>query len=398
MQISLSSLQRPAGWARSNRMPSIIYPPTIDWHFLYQRPQQLMTALARLGYRAFFCNSVVGRNNRPGLTRLAANLFLVSGGDPGPAAGLDPIVWISYPPHVHLLSRYRPGLVVFDAVDEPAEEFAHWAADVSMLRRRADVVFASSRTLYEEHFPHHPEVHLCPNAADYGHFAKAAEEGPVPNDLAAIRKPVIGYHGALAAWMDWDLVDAVARSNPDLSFVFIGPQFSGNERMPSGANLHYLGHRDYRLLPGYLRGFDVCAIPFRISPLTIACNPIKLWEYLAAGKPVVGTPLPELKQYDLVRTAADPEEFGRRLREALADRDPAVVAARQSLARRNSWDARALQVHQVLQAAWSRHSPTGLPPPGGCPVPGPFSRVGRPLGAPEYRPAAPIRHRGGNAP
>ena len=342
----------------SQRLPSIIYPPTIDWHYLYQRPQQLMAAMARLGYRVFFCNSEVGRKQHSRLTLLATNLYLVSGGDPGPSAGNAPILWVSYPPHAHLLPKYRAGLVIFDAVDEPAEEFAHWAADVALLRARADVVFASSRALFESHAGKHPDVHLCPNAADYAHFARAAAEGPLPTDLARIPPPIIGYHGALANWVDWDLVGSVAAANPDLSFVFVGPLFTGNERLPSGPNLHYLGHRDYRLLPNYLRGFDAGIIPFRVSPMTKACNPIKLWEYLAAGKPVVSTALPEVSQYREVSVASGPDEFGAQLRLALIDNDPTAVAVRQGLARTNCWDARALQVHRVLAAARNRRGRT----------------------------------------
>jgi len=334
-----------------NRMPAIVYPPTIDWHYLYQRPQQLMTAMARLGYKVFFCNSVVGRKSRPGLTRLAANLYLVSGWNPGPSAGIEPVLWVSYPPHVHILPRYHAGLIVFDAVDEPVEEFAHWAADVDLLRSGADLIFASSRALYEAHAGQHPNVHLCPNGADFSHFVKAAMPGAVPGDLARIPAPIVGYHGALASWVDWELVKVTAAANPDLSFVFIGPLFSGSEKLPSGPNLHFLGHRDYRLLPSYLRGFDVGIIPFRLSALTAACNPIKLWEYLAAGKPVVSTPLPEVQQYKEVYVAADPYEFSACLRQALTEDDPAAALARQGLARLNSWDTRAAQVHRVLTAA-----------------------------------------------
>ena len=340
----------------ASRAPAIIYPPTIDWHYLYQRPQQLMTALAKLGYRVFFCNAAVGRSPRQGQIKLATNLYLVSGADPGAVAGTDPIIWVSYPPHVHILDRYRSGLVVFDAVDEPAEEFAHWAADVACLRSRADVVFCSSRALYDSHVHAHPDVHLCPNAADYGHFAHAAVDGAVPHDLACLPHPIIGYHGALANWIDWELVRAVAEANPDLSFVFIGPLFTGGERVPSVANLHCLGHRDYRLLPNYLRGFDVGIIPFRVSQMTRACNPIKLWEYLAAGKPVVATPLAEVEQYREVLTAGDPAGFGACLRRALVDRSPSAVAARQTLARNNSWEVRALQVHRALSAARARRA------------------------------------------
>ena len=340
-----------------SRMPTIVYPPTIDWHYLYQRPQQLMAALAKLGYRIFFCNAEVGRKARPGITRLAPNLFLVSGGDPGPAAGTAPILWVSYPPHVHLLPRYGAGMVVFDAVDEPAEEFAHWAAGVTLLRARADVVFASSSSLYESHARLHPSVHLCPNAADFTHFSRAAADGAVPNDLADITPPIIGYHGALANWIDWDLIGATAAANPDLSFVFIGPLFTGGERLPTGNNLHYLGHRDYRLLPNYLRGFDVGIIPFRLSPMTKGCDPIKLWEYLAAGKPVVSTPLPEVQQYSEISVAGTPAEFGAALREALAmANDPGAIAARQALARSNSWEARALQIHRVLASVKHRRT------------------------------------------
>lgn len=338
-------------WSNKTRMPSIIYPPTIDWHYLYQRPQQLMKALSQLGYRVFFCNSALGRNERPGLTRLGANLYLVAGTDPGPLAGNEPIIWISYPPHVRLLPRYKRGLVIFDAVDEPAEEFAHWAGDVDALRAEADAIFCSSHALYASHAGRHPNVHLCPNGADFKHFSQAAGEGPIPSDLARIPRPVVGYHGALANWLDWETIATVAAANPDYSFVFIGPLFTGGERVPQGANLYYLGHRDYRLLPSYLRGFDVGIIPFRLTPMTAACNPIKLWEYLAAGKPVVASPLPEASQYKEVLIAANPDEFSQCLRQALAAGDPLAVKERQSLARNNSWEMRALQIHKVLAAA-----------------------------------------------
>ncbi|MGE5529349.1 MAG: glycosyltransferase [Patescibacteria group bacterium] len=339
------------------RLPPIIYPPTIDWHFLYQRPQQLMVALARLGYQVYFCNTAAGRSLRADVTRLAPNLFLVNGGPPPSAAGPGPILWVSYPPHVRLLDRFRPRLTVFDAVDAPAEEFAHWAPDVDLLRDRADLVFASSMALYEAHAGRHPHVHLCPNAADYAHFARAASGGEIPGDLARIPGPIVGFHGALATWIDWDLVAETAAANPDLSFVFVGPLYSGCERLPSGPNLHYLGHRDYRLLPNYIRGFNAAIIPFRQSTLTEACNPIKLWEYLAAGKPVVATPLPEVRQFREVLTASNPADFGRMLRLALAEKDPAAAAARQALARNNSWEARALFVHRILAAALARKSP-----------------------------------------
>lgn len=343
------------GMRSAMRPPVIVYPPTIDWHYLYQRPQQIMAALARLGYRVFFCNPTAGRNPRRGPVEMAPNLYLIHGSDPGPAAGPSPILWISYPPHVHSLDRYRPGLVVFDAVDEPVEEFASWAADVETLRGRADVVFASSRALYESHLGRHPEVHLCPNGADYAHFARAAAKGPIPGELLRLRRPIVGYIGALAGWLDWELVRAAAAANSDLSFVFIGPLFGGQEILPSGENLHFLGHRDYRLLPNYLRGFDACIIPFRLSPLTAACNPIKLWEYLAAGKPVVSTALPEVEGYDEVWIARGVEEFGACLRRAIkSGADPSEVSKRQALARSNSWDARAVQIHRILRSILER--------------------------------------------
>ncbi|NLG83999.1 MAG: glycosyltransferase family 1 protein [Firmicutes bacterium] len=333
------------------RWPSVVYPPTIDWSYLYQRPQQLMTALARLGYRVFFCNPTpVGQ--RRGSRKLGPNLYLVHGFPPPAILGPAPIVWVSYPPHVRSLALYRPGVVVFDAVDAPVEEFAAWAADIEALRAGADVVFASSRALYASHLGRHPEVHLCPNGADYAHFARAAAPGPLPVELLGLPRPLVGYIGALAGWIDWELLRTVAAANPDFSFVFVGPPFGGAEELPSGPNLHFLGHRDYRLLPDYLRAFDACLIPFRLSPLTAACNPIKLWEYLAAGKPVVATALPEVEEYGTcpgIWVARGTKEFGLYLRQAVTDRNPAGVLARQALARENSWDVRAAQIHRVLQ-------------------------------------------------
>ncbi len=161
----------------------------------------------------------------------------------------------------------------------------------------------------------------------------------------------MGYYGALAEWFAPELIEAAATAHPEWNFVLIGLN-SGADLRPIGRlkNVHLLGERSYAALPDYLHRFDVATIPFKLNDLTRATDPIKFYEYLSAGKPVVAVDLPELRRHEKLFYRADgPEDFTRKLEAAMGERDPDLVAARISVARANTWDDRAASLDDLIR-------------------------------------------------
>ena len=344
----------------------IVYPPTVDYHYMTQRPQQLMTQFARMGIPVFFMNqNTAFRRPFRGIEKVAPNLFVFHEADPLPfLQGVRPVVYYNATAHVDQVQRFHPSLLVFDSVDEPSEEFAAWRPNYHRAVSSADLVLCSSAKLQQMAAPINSQVYLVENGCDYEHFSRVREDRPVPREMQEISGPVIGYFGVIATWCDLELVEKVAQEFPHCQLVMIGPLYNVS-RVPQRENIHWLGYRPYDQLPGYASLFDVAIIPFRHTSMTEAVNPIKMWEYMAAGIPVVSTNLPEARVHqDLVYCARNGEEFAAALRAALADQSPERRRERMALARENSWEARALTVLDVLQqhlAIKDLASPTGVP-------------------------------------
>jgi glycosyltransferase involved in cell wall biosynthesis len=207
------------------------------------------------------------------------------------------------------------------------------------LVRTADLVTVTAKTLERKWASQARRVLVAGNGADFDFFAERTRA----NDrLSEVPGPIIGYYGGLASWFDFDLVAAVARARPDWQFVIIGGTFDDEAVKLDGiANLMRIGHLPYKDLPEYLFHFDVCLIPFRVNDITKATDPIKLYEYLSVGKPVVTTPLPEIAHHgDYVYISRDPQEFLVNVERALAESDPSLAERRINAARANTWQAR----------------------------------------------------------
>ncbi len=200
------------------------------------------------------------------------------------------------------------------------------------LARAADIVFTTSRTLAEGRRRWNPRTHYLPNVADYEHFSSAmAHETEIPEDLRRIKEPRLGFIGAISGYkIDFDLLRTVAQARPDWSVVLIGSIGEGDpwtnvaplEGLP---NIHVLGPRPYAALPAYLRGFNVALLPNRINDYTDAMFPMKLFEYLASGCPVVSVNLKALRDYSSVVTIAQsPNEFIEKIASVLAGIAPAL--------------------------------------------------------------------------
>jgi glycosyltransferase involved in cell wall biosynthesis len=192
-----------------------------------------------------------------------------------------------------------------------------------------------------------------PNGVDHEWFQKAAESDRRIEDLSRIPRPRAGYVGAVYRWIDFRLVASAAKANPDVSFVFIGPydDAANLERLRVAPNIHWLPARPYGDMPLCIREFDVCLIPFAAGEVAETTNPVKLFEYFSLGKPVLSTPMAELRKYrDLLYIVEGPEEFSIAFKLALEEKDHRTIEARKEVARAHSWREHASTILEVMKA------------------------------------------------
>ena len=197
-----------------------------------------------------------------------------------------------------------------------------------------------------------PHTYRAPNATDLEKLGEAAADGPLAPELAGLPRPVIGYVGQIADKMNYELIDQVARTRTNWSFVFVGPVWSSKRErvatLEALSNVHFLGARLFDQLVPYLRGFDVCMLPHLTNPLTRSMDPIKLYDYLSTGKPIVSTSVAGTERFlDVLYLADNPADFVRCIEDALGENGQ-LVERRLSYARRNTWSQRARDIWQVI--------------------------------------------------
>ena len=348
--------------------------PIFDWSFRFQRPQQLMSEMGRRGHRVFYLTPRRGRARRKlDVQRVAPNVFDVElphdgdldrfgGGwseeqikqlvdgvrqlrrEHGIACAASIVQLPSWREVAWRVTSEFAWPLVYDCMDD-WESFrgVKIVLDEERLFDAADAVTVSSEALQRKW----PEATLLRNAADYEYFATAQPVGL----LAKVRRPIIGYYGAIAEWFDSALLRQIAMARPRYAFVVIG-----DIRDPAAfdlrhlKNIHLLGEKPYELMPAYLAEFDVCMIPFKITPLTEATDPVKIYEYFSQGKPVVATPLPELRRHEpLVTIAADTEAFIVAIDQALQGDE--FRPRRIEVAGANTWRERGRVLEEICRDA-----------------------------------------------
>jgi glycosyltransferase involved in cell wall biosynthesis len=217
------------------------------------------------------------------------------------------------------------------------------------LMRRSDLVIVSADRLYQSKAPFNPRTALVRHGVDYSHFRRALDaETVVPEEIAGLPRPVIGFFGLIADWVDVELMASVAERFSTGSMVALGKattDVSALERLP---NVHLLGRKPYGALPAYCKGFDVALMPFRVNELTLNANPLKAREYLAAGLPVVSTAIPEVEALGCCRIGRDRESFLYEVERALFDPGPSMK--RSEMVRGESWEARLNEIRQYVAA------------------------------------------------
>ncbi len=263
-----------------------------------------------------------------------------------------PVTWAFLPSAAAVAGTLGESLVVYHVVDE-FSAFSDASPHVEGLERellgRADLVIASSEPLQRAKAQLHRRTVLVRHGVDFAHFSKALDPTTrVPADLAALPRPVIGFFGLVADWIDLELVRAVADAHPRASVALLGKVTTSLAPLEGAGNVHLLGRKPYAELPGYCRGFDVALTPFRLNALALHANPLKAREYVAAGLPNVCTDLPELRAIPGCTVARGPEEFVARVSEALRDGGPR--RERSELLRSESWEARVEEIRGHVAA------------------------------------------------
>lgn len=312
----------------------------LRWNFVYQRPQHLLTRFAR-SYKVYYVEEPLygAESNVLAVSNPDSNLWVVT---PQLKEGLSEdeaiavqkellanffienditqyFFWYYTPMSLAVSDHFNPSLIIYDCMDElSAFKFAPQSLKdrEKELLRKADIVFTGGYSLYEAKKNRHPDVHAFPSSIDVEHFNKARLYNADPADQQSIPHPRIGYFGVIDERMDLNLIEGIARRKPDWHIVMVGPVCKiSPDALPKLPNIHYLGMKSYNELPAYISGWDIAMLPFAHNEATRYISPTKTPEYLAAGKPVISTPIIDvLRQYGrngLVNIAGTPEEFVR---------------------------------------------------------------------------------------
>ncbi len=364
----------------------------LRWNFVWQRPQHVISRLAR-DRQVFFVEEPLFAKEageppddaamavrRAGDVTVCAPVCL----DPGlghgwrleqmyarliaelvEERGLDGFTaWFYSPMFLPSIERARPSLIVYDAMDELS--LFKDAPPVLLDRERellriADVVFTGGVSLGKVKAQVHGNVHAFPSGVEVEHYQQALDPATrVPEGLERLPHPRIGFFGVLDERIDLPLLEEAARLRPQWSFAILGPVRKIEESdLPRRDNLHYLGQKQYRDLPGYVKGFDVCIMPFALNDATKFISPTKTLEYMAAHKPIVSTPVADVvgSYAGAVRIAGAALDFVREIEAALAeteDERTARIAREREVLAKNSWDAIVARMEAQMEAARSR--------------------------------------------
>ncbi len=360
----------------------------LRWDFVWQRPQQLMSRFAETAPVLFVEEPTfiddVGRasldvqqpmaNIYRAIPRLPGefredydaaidevkNLVIarLSRGGPLERSFRNSIQWFYTPmPAPAMLGAFNEVGVVYDCMDE-LSQFRNAPAQIrqreNLLLENADVVFTGGHHLFKAKSAAHDNVHFFGCGVDENHFGAArSSETRVPADVPS-RKPVAGYFGVIDERLDYELIAALAQEYPECSVVMVGPTAKVNPAdLPQAKNIHWLGQRTYDELPGYVKGFDVCLMPFALNEATEYINPTKTLEYMAAGKPIVSTAVPDVVRNfsSIVHVAKSRDEFVQTVIDLATNSDTASIEKGLEMAHDSSWESIVASMRDLMATA-----------------------------------------------
>lgn len=381
------SINQPAGTTRpygsfpASDIHDLICFSHLRWNFVYQRPQHLLGRAAKQ-YRVWFIEEPVrGNELRMSIARQTDGLtvlvpHLPHGTKPEEALQLQRqlldefmqrerisnfIAWYYTPMALLFSDHLKPRLTVYDCMDELS---AFWGAPPRLLEQekrliqQAEIIFTGGYSLYEAKQSRHPHVFAFPSSIDFTHFSAARSPQPDPADQQVITGPRIGFTGVIDERFDYTLLGEVARRRPEWQFVMIGPVVKIDRKLlPNTPNVHYLGMKTYNELPAYLSNWNAAILPFALNDSTKYISPTKTPEYLAAGLPVVSTPIRDVvRTYgseDFVQIAGTADEFEAAIETALNGNHPGDWSAIDAFLAENSWNHTWSEMNRLMVAQMS---------------------------------------------
>ncbi len=349
--------------------PVIVFHPVVDWNLpLFQRPQHIAKGLANQGFLFFYC-TVNGFDAIDGFEQVHEGCYVT-----------DQFQMVDQLPGRKIIHMYAADprcsweyiqehkdagdVMIYEYVDEIHADIAGKEVAQRILSRHSKVLqttdiacITSAEKLYREVASFRTRnLQLVTNGVEIEHFSVRRDQQNVPQDIRQVvgrGKCVIGYFGALAKWFDYELVMELARAHPEYEILLIGWDYDRSLNaypMREYSNITVIGPIDYKVLPHYACWFDVSIIPFRINEVTESTSPIKLFEYMALGHPIVTTDLPECRKYRSVLIGRDHQDFIRRVEEALGKReDREYLAILDREAKDNTWQSKAKQISNVIK-------------------------------------------------
>ena len=353
----------------------------LRWDFVYQRPQHLLSRFA-LQRRVFFIEEpefIDGETHlkmSPREDNLVVAVPQISHTDARESNVNqiqremidklfneqnveDFVAWFYTPMALEFAGHLEPKATIYDCMDELSGfKFAHpdLVMNEAKLFGRADLVFTGGQSLYEAKKSQHQNVHAFPSSIDAEHFRQARNADKEPSDQKSIPHPRLGYCGVIDERLDLALLAEIADLRPEWQFVMIGPVVKiSHDDLPRRENIHYLGGKDYKELPAYLAGWDVALMPFALNESTKFISPTKTPEYLAAGKPVVSTPIRDVVrpygEKNLVHIAATAEEFVAACEKALREDENERLPKVDEFLSQTSWDKTWTQMTDLIEKA-----------------------------------------------
>jgi UDP-galactopyranose mutase len=366
----------------------------LRWSFVWQRPQQLLSRIAK-NHRILFVEEPVyapDSNGQPlpNIYVAQPNLIVLTPQVPKDECGDTPLwlwpcqdkiaqqvqdallalnfqhraLWFYTPTPEFLVEVVKPDMLAYDVMDELAN-FKYAPPQLKerehRLLSRSAVVFTGGASLYDAKKHHNPNTHLFASGVDGAHYSRACSDDTTePDWMKDIPHPRATYIGVIDERLDYDMVAAAASARPDVQFLMCGPIVKVDpEQLPKAPNLHYPGQQSYDDLPRILKGTDVCLMPFALNEATKFISPTKTLEYMATHRPIVSTPIKDVERFysDIVYLAADRETFVSQIEAALSE--PATDRARkhareEKILAEQAWDAIADNMQTLMYHEWAK--------------------------------------------
>jgi glycosyltransferase involved in cell wall biosynthesis len=362
-------------WMKPNY--SLIVHSHLRWDWVWQRPQQFLSRLSKR-HRVLFCEGPIlheedinpyytlRRDEKFANVTIMQTHFPSARFDDGEwvdaerlrllraalnkelAGKFDDVVQWFYDPMTAPIFLHNINAIanVYDCMDQLSQfKFAppELVAREQILLREADVVFAGGRKMWEDKKRFNSNAHFYGCGVDVAHFSQALDKSTqIPDDIAHLSGPILGYFGVVDERLDYDLIARLADANPQWNVCMVGPFCKIDPAsLPQRENLHWLGGREYSDLPAYTKAFDVCLMPFAMNEATEFINPTKALEYMATGSPIVSSPVPDVVSNfgEVVKIADTQDEFIALCREAIERTDHAAIERGLAMARSNTWEA-----------------------------------------------------------